>query len=361
MEAMGVDPTFWRAKRVLVTGHTGFKGAWLSLWLQQLGAEVTGFALEPPTQPSLFEVARVATGMRSVRADVRDDEHVMREFAEARPEIVIHMAAQSLVRPSYTDPVATYSTNVMGTVHVLNAARSVGTVRAVLNVTSDKCYENREWVWGYREDEAMGGADPYSSSKACSELVTSAYRSSFFRNSGIGLATARAGNVIGGGDWAEDRVVPDFMRAAARREALAIRNPEAVRPWQLVLEPIRGYLMLVQALWGDPTRYAGAWNFGPVAEDERPVKWLADRLVGRWGEGARWTNDVREHPREAHILKLDCSKARAHLDWHPVTTLEDALDTVVYWFRAYHANADMRDTTEYQIAEFSRRSSVRKR
>jgi len=350
---MEVDTSFWRDRRVLVTGHTGFKGAWLCLWLQKLGAEITGFALEPPTRPSLFEEALVASGMRSENGDIRDLQHLVRVFSESRPEIVIHMAAQSLVRPSYSDPVATYSTNVMGTVHILEAARRSDTVRVALNVTSDKCYENREWVWGYREDEAMGGSDPYSSSKGCSELVTSAYRSAFFRDSAVAVASARSGNVIGGGDWAQDRFVPDFVRAATEGRALAIRSPEAIRPWQFVLEPLRGYLLLLQALWSEPVRYAGSWNFGPSVEGERPVKWLADQLTERWGGGARWERDPRQHPHEANTLKLDCSKVRAHLGWRPRMTLDAALAAVVEWYQGHHAGYDMRETTMRQIEQYA--------
>lgn len=352
MASMEMNPSFWRQRRVLVTGHTGFKGAWLCLWLQKLGAEVVGFALQPPTQPSLFEEARVASEMRSDHGDVRDLRRLVQVVSESRPEIIIHMAAQSLVRSSYSDPVATYATNVMGTVHVLEAARGADTVRVVINVTSDKCYENREWVWGYREDEAMGGSDPYSSSKGCSELVTSAYRSAFFRDSAVAIASARSGNVIGGGDWAQDRFVPDFVRTATKGRTLLIRSPDAVRPWQFVLEPLRGYLSLVQALWNDPARYAGGWNFGPGVEGERPVRWLADQLAAKWGDGVRWERDSRQHPHEANVLKLDCSKARAHLGWRPRMTLDAALAAVVEWYKSHHAGFDMRTTTMRQIDEY---------
>ena len=351
---MVIDRSLWQNRRVFLTGHTGFKGAWTSLWLQHLGAQVTGFALEPPTQPSLFETARVADGMQSIRGDVTDLAHVSRAMAEARPEVVIHMAAQSLVRASYDDPVGTYATNVMGTVNVLEAIRRQKGVRAMLNITSDKCYENREWHWGYRENEPLGGADPYSNSKGCSELVTAAYRRSFFsaKEPGIGVATARAGNVIGGGDWAADRLIPDFFRAAHTRRPLTVRNPDAVRPWQHVLEPLCGYLMLVQGLWDRPADFGQAWNFGPNSEDEWPVRRLVEHVGKRWPEAADWRPDEGVHPHEAHYLKLDSSKARNALGWRPRTTLEQGLDMTVAWFRAYGRGTNMRGATIEQIESY---------
>jgi CDP-glucose 4,6-dehydratase len=354
---MDLDRAFWRGRRVFLTGHTGFKGAWLSLWLEKLGARVTGYALEPPSNPSLFEVARVAQGLSSLLGDVRDLEHLSNEVERSGAEILIHMAAQSLVRKSYADPVTTYATNVMGTVHVLEAARRVDSVRVIVNVTSDKCYENREWLWGYREDEPMGGFDPYSSSKGCSELVTAAYRRSFFSGSParVAIASARAGNVIGGGDWATDRLVPDFLRAIRANGKLIIRNPEAIRPWQFVLDPLCGYLLLAQAIWKKPTEFADAWNFGPPSEDERPVRWIARRLVELWGHDAQWETHQTNHAHEASFLKLDCSKARARLGWRPRTNLDDALNEVVHWFRALLDGADMRDVTVRQIANYERR------
>ena len=352
-----MDVEFWHGKRVLLTGHTGFKGSWLSLWLQSMGADVTGFALAPPSKPSLFEVADIARGMSSVVGDIRDLEHLRAVFAERRPEIVIHMAAQALVRYSYVEPVETYSTNVMGTVNVLEAVRTTSGVKAVVNVTSDKCYENREWVWGYRENEAMGGFDPYSNSKGCAELVASAYRSSFFnadkyQQHGVALASARAGNVIGGGDWAEDRLIPDIMRAIGEGRAVNIRNPHAIRPWQHVLEPLSGYLLLAQKLYQEGTAYADGWNFGPSDEDAKPVQWIVEKLTKSWGEGANWKLDGGEHPHEAHYLKLDCSKARARLDWHPRWHLDETLDKIVDWNRAYRDGADMRDVTMSQIKAY---------
>ena len=347
LEGVAVTAGFWRGRRVLVTGHTGFKGSWLALWLQHLGAEVTGYALAPPTQPSLFEEARVAQGMRSVIGDVRDLATVRAAVADARPEVVIHMAAQPLVRQSYTEPVETYATNVMGTVHVLEAVRAVGGVRALVNVTTDKCYENREWPWGYRETDSLGGADPYSNSKACSELVTAAYRSSFLKDAGV--ATARAGNVIGGGDWAADRLLPDILRAFAEGRAVAIRNPHAVRPWQHVLEPLAGYLLLAQKLHEQPAAHSQAWNFGPAQDDARPVSWIVDQMARRWGAGARWDIAPGDHPHETSYLQLDASKARSQLGWRPQTTLAQALDLTVQWARQRAAGTDVRALCLEQI------------
>ncbi|HYF58551.1 MAG TPA: CDP-glucose 4,6-dehydratase [Burkholderiaceae bacterium] len=346
-----MNAAFWRGRRVFLTGHTGFKGSWLSLWLQSVGAETTGFALPPPTSPSLFDEAGVARGMRSVIGDVRDAGALRDALVAARPEVVIHMAAQPLVRRSYVDPVETYSTNVMGTVHLLEAVRACPTVRAVVNVTTDKCYENREWVWGYREDEPMGGRDPYSSSKGCAELVSAAYRASFLA-AGPALATARAGNVIGGGDWASDRLVPDVLAAFAEGRAVEIRNPGAIRPWQHVLEPLRGYLTLAERLHEHGAAYAEAWNFGPNDADARPVGWIVERLVSRWGDGASWRPSPGEHPHEATWLKLDVSKARARLGWEPALGLEAALDLIVDWTRHRLAGGDVRERTLAQIDRY---------
>lgn len=349
---------FWRGKRVLLTGHTGFKGSWLSLWLQSLGAQVAGYALEPPTTPSLFEVAQAGRGMTSIIGDIRDLERLCQTFSDHQPEIVIHMAAQPLVRYSYHAPVETYSTNVMGTVHLLEAVRRTKSVRAVVNVTSDKCYDNREWVWGYRENEPMGGYDPYSNSKGCAELVTSAYRNSYFHperhaEHGVALASARAGNVIGGGDWAADRLIPDIMRAIAQGEAVHIRSPHAIRPWQHVLEPLSGYLLLAEKLYQEGAAYAEGWNFGPHDEDAKPVQWIVERLTSTWGEGASWQLDAGDHPHEAHYLKLDCSKAKARLDWQPRWPLAHALSAIVEWHRAYRDGGDMHELTLRQIRAYN--------
>ena len=352
-----MKPAFWEGKRVFLTGHTGFKGSWLALWLQQLGANVTGFALAAPTQPSLFDVAQVGASMQSVHGDVRDLPAVLRTMQAARPEIVIHMAAQSLVRLSYDTPVETYATNVMGTVHLLEAVRQTPGVKAVLNVTTDKCYENKEWDWGYRENEPMGGFDPYSNSKGCSELVSSAYRSSFFHPSqhaqhGVALATARAGNVSGGGDWARDRLIPDILAAFEAGEQVAIRNPHATRPWQHVLEPLSGYLTLAEKLYTVGPTFAEAFNFGPVEGDAKPVQWIVEQLMQRWGNSATWALDHANHPHEANYLKLDCSKAHSLLNWRPRWDLAMALTAIVSWHKAYLSGENMRVATEAQVASF---------
>lgn len=351
------DIAFWRGKKVFLTGHTGFKGAWLSLWLHALGAEVTGYALEPPTEPSLFALCQIDELVHSVIADVRDLERLKRELAAAAPEIVIHMAAQPLVRDSYKIPVDTYAINVMGTVHLLEAVRSCPAVRAVVNVTTDKVYENREWAWGYRENEPFGGYDPYSNSKGCSELVTAAYRSSYFNpagyaHHGVALASARAGNVIGGGDWATDRLVPDCLRAILKGEDVLIRNPYAIRPWQHVLEPLSGYLLLAERLYMEGPSFAEGWNFGPLDDDARPVEWIVQQLCQGWGEGAGYRLDGGEHPHEAHYLKLDISKARAGLGWHPRWNLTTALERIVSWTRAYRNGDDLRTVSLQQINDY---------
>lgn len=352
-----MNPAFWQGKRVFLTGHTGFKGGWLSLWLQQLGADVTGYALEAPTTPSLFEVADVARGMQSIIGDVRDGDAVKRAMAAARPDIVIHMAAQPLVRYSYANPVETYSTNVMGVVHVLEAVRATPGVRAVVNVTSDKCYENREWPWGYRENEAMGGYDPYSNSKGCAELVTAGYRSSFFHadkyaEHGVALGSGRAGNVIGGGDWALDRLIPDMLRAIGAGEPVMIRNPHAIRPWQHVLEPLSGYLTLAENLYTAGPVHAEGWNFGPHDTDAKPVEWIIERMTQEWGAGASWSLDGQDHPHEATYLKLDCSKARGQLGWHPRWDIGQTIAKIVEWHKACDQGADMRAMTLAQIATY---------
>ena len=356
-----MNPSFWLGKKVFLTGHTGFKGSWLSLWLQQLGAQVTGYALPPPTHPSLFEVAQVAQGMTSIIHDIRDGTLLTNAMRQAASDIVIHMAAQPLVRRSYVDPVETYSTNVMGTVHLLEAVRQTPSVRAVVNVTTDKCYENKEWVWGYRENEPMGGFDPYSSSKGCAELVTAAYRNSFFNTAKysehqVALATARAGNVIGGGDWAEDRLIPDVLRAIESGQSVNIRNPHATRPWQHVLEPLSGYLTLAEKLYTQGPAFAEAFNFGPAEEDAKPVQWIVEQLTQNWGNGASWHLDGGTHPHEAHYLKLDCSKARATLGWQPHWNFGQALQTIIVWHKAHsmhQSSEDMRALCLQQINDYS--------
>ena len=349
------SPEFWHGRRVLLTGHTGFKGAWLALWLRRLGAEVTGLALEPPTTPSLFSLAcNSADVLRDCRGDIRDLERVLAIARAARPEVVLHLAAQSLVRPSYDDPVGTYASNVMGTVHVLEALRQVAGVKAAVIVTSDKCYQNREWLWAYRESEPMGGHDPYSSSKGCAELVTSAYRDAFFRHSAqpVALASGRAGNVIGGGDWAVDRILPDCVRAFAQRQAAVVRNPGAIRPWQHVLEPLCGYLLLAERLHEDGPSFGEAWNFGPAEEDARPVSYLVDRVAKLWGDGAAWHTTPAQQPHEATYLKVDASKARARLAWRPRLNVDAALDWTVEWYRRQLAGEDAMALCLEQIARF---------
>ncbi len=354
---MAITPSFWLGKRVFLTGHTGFKGSWLSLWLQSLGAEVTGYALPPPSQPSLFEVADVANGMQSVIGDIRNGEALLAAMQATRPEIVIHMAAQALVRHSYSHPVETYSTNVMGLVHLFEAIRNTSGIKVVVNITSDKCYENQEWLWSYRENEPLGGYDPYSNSKACAELVTSAYRNSFFNpkqyvNHGIALASARAGNVIGGGDWAEDRLIPDMIRAIGKQQPVLIRSPHAIRPWQHVLEPLSGYLTLAEHLYIQGTTFADSFNFGPRDTDARPVKWIISYLCERWGTGANWRLDPVPQPHEATYLKLDCSKARMRLGWEPRWNLGQAIDQIVTWHQAHMHKKCMRTFTMAQIDSY---------
>jgi CDP-glucose 4,6-dehydratase len=358
---MDLNPAFWRGRRVLVTGHTGFKGGWLALWLQSLGAEVSGLALAAPRE-GFFNAVRLGEVMRSEEGDIRDCARVERAVREMRPQVIFHLAAQALVRASYRDPVGNYATNVMGTVHVLEAARQQAGVEAIVVVTSDKCYENLEWPWGYRETDPVGGHDPYSSSKACAEIIAAAYRRSYFgaTPAGPALATARAGNVIGGGDWSEDRLVPDVLRAVAAGQAPEIRNPNATRPWQHVLEPLRGYLLLAQGLaqgskQGDAAgrSYAEAWNFGPDASAERTVDWVVGRLLEQVGSAVRWDPAAGTQPHEANLLKLDISKARAGLGWHPALPIGEALALTAAWYRQAQEGADMRKFTLGQIAAYA--------
>jgi CDP-glucose 4,6-dehydratase len=350
-----MDRRYWHGRKVLLTGHTGFKGSWLSLWLTRLGADVCGYALLPPTQPNLFERAQVARGMKSVTGDVRDYAALKATIANHAPEIILHLAAQSVVKVGYRDPIETYSTNVMGTCNVLQAVRELGRPCVVVNVTTDKVYENQEWVWGYRENERLGGFDPYSNSKACSELVTQSFRDSFFRpedfsRHGVAVATARAGNVIGGGDWTPHQLIPDIVQSFQRGTPVTIRSPSAIRPWQFVLEPLRGYLHLAEYLARDPLRFTGGWNFGPDEADEQPVSWIVDRLVERWQHDASWKLDAEAHPHEAGLMKLDITKARTLLGWSPAVSLATALDWIVEWHRA--AGELTRATTEAQIGRY---------
>ncbi len=352
-----MNPSFWKGKRVFITGHTGFKGSWMSLWLQEMGAIVTGYSLSPPTTPSLFEEAKVWEHVRSEEGDIRDFSHLRQTIKKFKPEIIFHMAAQPLVRLSYGDPLETYSTNVMGTVHLLESVRQVGGVKAVVNITSDKCYENREWAWGYREDEAMGGYDPYSNSKGCAELVASSYRQSFFNKNkydqhGCALASVRAGNVIGGGDWAEDRLIPDMLKAFSKNEKVEIRNPFAIRPWQHVLEPLSGYITIAEKLYKEGPDFAEGWNFGPKEDDAKPVEWIVASLTNYWGKGAGWYLSEGDHPHEAHYLKLDCSKARMRLNWQPVWDLNTTLEKIVCWQKAWLCGEDIKLHTINEIKEY---------
>lgn len=357
LEVLVSGLTDWRGRRVLITGHTGFKGSWLSLWLHNLGASITGLALAPPTQPNLFEKARIGELIENIGADVRDLGAVQKVMDATAPEVVFHLAAQPLVRLSYEQPVETYATNVMGTVHVLEAARRVGTVKAFVCITTDKCYENREWVWPYRETDPMGGYDPYSSSKGCAELIVSAYRRSYFQaESALELASVRAGNVIGGGDYAQDRLIPDLVRAFELGETPQIRSPHAVRPWQHVLEALGGYLMIAERLLSKTPGFADAWNFGPSADDARPVSWIVNQLSKGWGNNSEtlpWTGSV---PHEAGLLQLDISKARAQLGWRPALPLGEALDWIVEWHKAVGSGADPRVITMQQIESYAERA-----
>lgn len=359
LENMVMNRSFWKDKKVLITGHTGFKGSWLALWLQNLGADLIGYSLPSPTNPNLFKTAHVERKMNSILGDVRDLEQLKSVIQTHQPQIIFHLAAQSLVRFSYSNPIETYSTNVMGTVNLLEAVRLSKVSRVVVNVTSDKCYENQELTRGYQEEDRMGGYDPYSSSKGCSELLTSAFRNSFFHpkdfdKHGLRLASARAGNVIGGGDWAVDRLFPDMIRALVAKEQVIIRNPNATRPWQHVLEPLSGYLLLAQKLWDEGEKYSEGWNFGPKEEDTKTVSSIVEKIIPAWSSDAQWILDKnKKNPHEANFLKLDCSKAKNKLGWEPRWSIDIALEQTMNWYKAYYANKDMRQFTLEQIALYS--------
>jgi CDP-glucose 4,6-dehydratase len=356
METLGMSPDFWQGKRVLLTGHTGFKGSWLSAWLARMGARVCGIALPPQSLRSLFELASVAELLEaSAFADICDTAAVTNLMSSFRPEVVFHLAAQPLVRLSYAQPLETYRVNVMGTATVLDAVRNTDSCRVVVVVTSDKCYENSEWSWGYRECDPLGGRDPYSSSKGCAELVTAAYRRSFFSSDQrqTAVASVRAGNVIGGGDFSMDRLVPDVMTALLSESPLRVRNPDALRPWQHVLDPLAGYLLLAEKMWRSPDKYSQTWNFGPSQEDSRSVRWLVERICVLWGKEPLWEADSKPAPHEAHLLTLDSSKARAVLGWHPRWTLDEALRAVVDWYRSYEQKGNVRDVLLKQISAYT--------
>lgn len=353
VENMAMNPDFWRKKRVFITGHTGFKGGWLALWLQSMGAEVTGYALPPQTSPNFFELANVAQGMTSIIADMCDSDTLAHALQQQNPDIVLHLAAQSLVRHSYEKPVETFTTNIMGTIHLLEAIRTQKTVHAVLVVTSDKCYENREWLWGYRENDPMGGRDPYSSSKGCVELVSASYRHSFLQKEGVFLATARAGNVIGGGDWSTDRLVPDILRAIHTNTSFKVRNPLATRPWQHVLEPLGGYLLLAEKLWEKKEIYASAWNFGPTNDNVRSVNWIIERLAFYCDSSLSTQQVLDAQPHEAQLLSLDSTKAYNHLAWKSRWSLEQTLSKIADWHHAWVEGDNMRDISLQQILHYT--------
>tara|TARA_B110000259_G_C14017459_1_gene401846 strand:- start:548 stop:1603 length:1056 start_codon:yes stop_codon:yes gene_type:complete len=349
---MSVNSSFWKGKKVFLTGHTGFKGGWMSLWLQSMGADLYGYSLEPPTENNLFSSAKISQNMNSIIGDIRDLDFLKSNLMGINPDIVIHMAAQPLVRLSYLEPVHTYSTNIMGTVNLLEASRYASNIGAILNVTSDKCYENKEWDWGYRENEPMGGHDPYSNSKGCSELVTNAYRNSFFVDSKVGLGTARSGNVIGGGDWAEDRLIPDTLKAFQNLESVTIRNPLSIRPWQHVLEPLSGYLSLSEKLYEDGQDFSSAWNFGPREEDSKQVDWIVQEIASQWGEHASWSVDNSNNLHEANLLKLDISKAVSRLKWTPTWSIKEAVEKTVSWHKSWLSNDDIQIQSLNQINDF---------
>jgi CDP-glucose 4,6-dehydratase len=351
----------WKGRRVFLTGHTGFKGGWLSLWLASRGARIRGYALDPSTTPNLFTAASVAGVLDDIRGDVRDFQKLEASMKEFGPEVVFHLAAQPLVRRSYTDPIGTISTNILGTAHVMEAIRNTSSVRAVVGITSDKCYQNQEWAWPYREVDTLGGYDPYSASKACAEIVSAAYRSSYFpvdklHEHHVALATARAGNVIGGGDWSGDRLIPDLIRGFQAKQPVLIRRPNSIRPWQHVLEPLNGYIMLAERLLEKQTEFASSFNFGP-SDDPWPVERIANKLVELWGDGATWTRDSDPSLHEDHYLRLDASRARTELGWRPRLGIERALEWTVNWYRGLQQGADMGRVTQAQIAAFEQLGS----
>ena len=348
-----IDQKFWQGKRVFLTGHTGFKGSWLSLWLSSLGVEVKGYALNPPTSPSLFNEAKVSSIIDSQIGDIRDQDALYKSMTAFNPDILIHMAAQPLVRHSYDAPMETYEVNVIGTAKVLEVSRSCTNLKAIVNITTDKCYENDGRSEGYKESDPMGGHDPYSSSKGCAELVASAYRRSFLQDQGIGVASVRAGNVIGGGDWADDRLIPDILRSFEKNDPVVIRNPKATRPWQHVLEPLSGYLILAQKLYEDQKEYAEGWNFGPNEQDVKPVDWILDKMISKWPNSS-WELDQNSNPHEAGFLKLDITKAKSKLDWYPVWELSHTLEKIIGWHRAWLNKEDIQAICLAEIEEYTR-------
>lgn len=350
-----MNPDFWKQKKVLITGHTGFKGSWMSIWLQELGAIVTGYSNSIPTEPSLFKIANVDEGMQSVIADVRDLDKLKETISNFEPEIVLHLAAQSLVQDSYSKPLETFSTNVMGTVNLFEAVKTCQSVKVVINVTSDKCYEEKEINRGFKETDPLGGYDPYSSSKGCSELVTTAYRNSFFnkkKKSGIVLASVRAGNVIGGGDWAKDRLIPDIMKGILKNEAIKIRNPNFIRHWQHVLDPLNGYMILAEKLWDEGEKFAESWNFGPIEDNAKPVSWILEKFNEYWEKGIEWKIDNNEYNHENKFLKLDSSKSNTKLGWNSKIKLEMAIELIVEWYTKFKNGENMKEVSKEQIRYF---------
>lgn len=350
-----INRHFWQNKKVLLTGCTGFKGSWLTIWLNMLGAKVYGYSLPAPTNPSMWEDSQLEQLCEEMcYADIRDYTCLEQYIKQVQPDIIIHMAAQPLVRYSYVNPRETYEVNVMGTVNLLDAVRQTGFGRVIVNVTTDKCYENKEWIWAYRENEPMGGHDPYSNSKGCSELVTTAFINSYFGHvdSKTIVGSGRAGNVIGGGDWAEDRLIPDIIRSFSQQQAVNVRNPNSVRPWQHVLEPLSGYLTLAEKLYTDGQKYSGGWNFGPLESDTKTVGEIVEQMCQTWGDSATWTHDQQEHPHEANLLRLDCSKARMLLNWQPVWNSQTTLIKLTLWYKAYFAEQDMLALSKQQINDY---------
>jgi CDP-glucose 4,6-dehydratase len=357
---MGINQKFWKGRKVLITGHTGFKGSWLSLWLQELGAIIIGVSLDPPTNPSLYEQANIAKGILNLKYNICNKKSVIDCFEKHKPEIVFHLAAQSLVRRSYSEPVETYETNVMGTLNILEGIRSINTVRAAVLVTTDKCYDNKEWEWGYRENDPMGGYDMYSSSKGAAELLIASYRNSFFPVSQynrhkVAIASARSGNVIGGGDWAKDRLVPDIIRAFQNNKKVKVRNPNSIRPWQHVLEPLHGYIQLAELLTDNGPKYSEPWNFGPRGEDVKSVQWIVEQISRYWGSDTNWVNDDNDkHPHESNYLKLDCSKTNTKMNWHPKWDLIQTLEKIVEWHKEECINSNQyKELCLKQIKEYT--------
>jgi CDP-glucose 4,6-dehydratase len=347
---------FWNGKKILITGHTGFKGSWLAFWLKMLGADVCGYSLAPETEPNLYKDLELENKMRSIIGDVRDLPHFEKTVQSFQPEIVFHLAAQSLVRKSYQEPLETYTTNVIGTINILEAVRRSDSVKSVLIITTDKVYENKEWQRAYREDERLGGFDPYSSSKACAELAVSAYRNSFFTQSDCLIATARAGNVIGGGDWSEDRLLPDVFRSLVFGEKLKIRNPGSIRPWQHALEPLAGYMKLAEKLYQGKRNFAESWNFGPAEEDSKPVGWILNEIKRVWREPVNWEIDESIQPHEARLLKLDSAKAKNELNWLPKLILKEAVELTAEWYRGFKDKQDLVELTTGQISSYQNKS-----